>query len=233
MSGLQITIGAATGTNWMALIVPGAIAGVSTLIGIGLTNWSLAKHRKADRDHEAAEQRRRERVGAETEARDRALTGLEYAHHLERYAFDSANTLDDARRVNWNDQVIMPNLATFNPWPAIIDWRLLGPKTAAWARHFEMKVEQTKGWLAASWEDGDPMSYCDDVAEQSALLGRDAWLEAETLRRQLGLEPFRFEDRAWDFVTYLAEQAEEARRRQRENAARLAAAMAKAAPEAV
>ena len=226
MDGLQITFGGGVPIYQALLtaLMPAVVAAGAALLGVWLTNDTVAKHKKADDEARRLEREAVERTTAEREARDRALTGLEFVHHLERYALDSASCVDDARRVNWHDVVRVPSFATFSAWPAIIDWRLLGPKHAAWARNFEMKVELIKLGLAASWDDGDPMAYCDDLADQASMLGHDAWTTAEALRVYFELEPFRFEDRAWNFVDLLERTATDARRRQAEIVERLAAA---------
>lgn len=207
MGGLQITIGAATGTNWMALIVPGAIAGVSTLIGIGLTNWSLAKHRKADREHEAAERRRVEDLKAGAEVRDRGLAGLALANHLESYALHCITVVDAYRATRWET----PN--SFDPrygspvalqelggWPDLVDWKLLGLKTAVDAEQLRRRAELERG--GAVEEDAYPVTNHAYVSDVAAVLGIRAWSMATTLRTELGLDDFVWPE-GWDGISAL------------------------------
>lgn len=193
MSALQITLGG--GTNWMALIVPGAIAGVSTLIGIGLTNWSLARHRKADREHETAERRRVEDFKAGLEARDRGLAGLALANHLESYALHCINVVDAFRATRWDT----PNshdprygspvwLQELGEWPDLVDWKLLGLKTAVEAEQLRRSAELERS--GAFDEDASPIVNHGYVSDVAAVLGIRAWSMATTLRAELGLDDF-------------------------------------------
>lgn len=207
MSALQITLGG--GTNWMALVIPGAIAGVSTLIGIALTNWSLARHRKADREHEVKERRRVEDAEAALRKRDRGLAGLSLATHLESYTLHCMAVVTSVRGATWIDpNHTDPNypgpqwLEAFGPWPELVDWKLVGLETAVAAEAFSRRAELARDGAA------DDHNTLDDnyaaVAEVAATLGLDAWKMAAKVRFDLGLDPFVWVD-GWDGVATLEE----------------------------
>ncbi|MFK0299270.1 hypothetical protein ACIQTU_08615 [Brevundimonas sp. NPDC090276] len=203
MDSVQISIGAAkAASRWWDLIIPGLFA----LGGVALTNWVVIRHRKAD-----AAEKKADRDAATTErkageARDGALSATAFVAHLENYALGLAKTVEEANRHDWDDNTFAPQWPPFSEWPLEIDWRLIGPADAAWARDLSMRISLIQSHLSSVWEFHEPDDYLDEMGEAAALLGMDAWTKAVEVRQRYEREPLTFDKRVWNFPAYLSER---------------------------
>jgi hypothetical protein len=190
MSGIEIAIGAVSGTNWLEVavtaLVPAAVGAGAAVLGVWLSNETAERQRQADKA---------ERV--EEHQRDQKLAALALADHLETYALscmDAARTIWTVSWANpyntddWSPNPLYPE--ALPPWPALVNWRDLGADRAVEAENFRRTVELRRS-LASGWtEHDDPEDAHVVWSDLAAELGLLAWSLARSLREQYRLAPF-------------------------------------------
>lgn len=194
MAGLEMIIGGSGGTNWPEVIVtalvPAAVGAGSALLGVWLAHRS------------AQEQRLLEvRQRAEVLQRDRELSALALADHLESYVLPCMDAARSLWTVSWAgpdapnewspDPDYPPELP---PWPELVNWRDLGAARAVEAGNFRRTVELRRR-LAGEFTHHDTRHEAHVVwTDLAAELGLLAWSLASSLRQQYGLAPFAWPD---------------------------------------
>lgn len=214
MSMLQITLGAAGGTNWPEVFALG-LAPLSVLASALLTNRSLAKHKKAD-----DEARRKERETAETlrladEELRRGFAALGVAEHLETYVLRCNEVIASWGIVEWVSPMEHDSPAGHGPvylkplpdWPAGLEWQLLGVAAKVEASNFKRRTELIHLRLADMAPYSDNQDQLRDNADRAADLAISAWETAKAMRATHGLAPLLHPD-GWDFSETAREHIE-------------------------
>jgi hypothetical protein len=183
-----------------------ALSPVLTLMGVlgGVWLGGRMQTQQAQRIYEKQRLDRIEDAAAEAaKEADRKAEAKSYpiyllAQHLERFAQKCAEVItynDDGRGQG------VAGLPTFPAWPAT-EWHKYGGDVTA--RLFDFRTLYD---LKGSMVDGDVDENADDqedaggyYSEAAGRIGLEAWKIAESLRQEVGLQPFVFSEDAWNFV---------------------------------
>jgi hypothetical protein len=203
MSGILVSMGDASMPLWQSMITalsPAVVAALAALGGVALTNDAIARHRREDE--------RRQKAQREMDAsRDRGLAALMLADHFEDFVLVCIRVVDSFWGVEWttpyqwdeNIGVEPQYLSDLPPWPALVDWRLLGFDSAVEATNFRRRVELIREALRDGSVHETPDDYHTGVADAAAALGLEAWDIALRTRIQNDLGQFKWPD-GWSGV---------------------------------
>lgn len=192
MSALQISVGSVSGTNWpevvVTALVPAAVGAGAALLGVWLSNRSVAEQR-------ASALVERERL----EARDREFAALALADHFENFALSCRRVVVSFWNVVWESPYSWASYAAapeyledFPPWPVMVGWQHLGVARAVEAENFRRRVQLKREWMNGTIEQYDPEDSHAEIADLAAQLGLEAWRQAAAIRKENGLAPFEW-----------------------------------------
>lgn len=191
----------AASTTSTLQIVSAAIPAVTGLLGVmvgGVLQWwqadSVARRQRAEadrKDNQLAE-------AAEAElARRRTLAAYPLALHLEAFAKQCAERVahntDQGEVDGWSP----PSLGDY---PAT-NWGALEPAWQVRLTDFASALLLRLNFIRGSVDDAADAAEARSIyARANAVIGLDAWSLAEVLRREAGIEAFKFHEDGWDYV---------------------------------
>ncbi|MFN7106774.1 MAG: hypothetical protein ACK4MY_01000 [Brevundimonas sp.] len=193
-----------------------ALAPLLTLIGAlgGVWLGGRMQSQQAERIYQKQRDDRLAETKASTDARNeaakehRAFVAHRLARVLERYAKDCAMVGS-----NHNDEESgLTSIPDLN-FPNDLEWEAVGALRAAAVRDFQNTIPLVKGFaVGAAGKFGPPLASLEATAhakviysDYAARLGRRAWQQAETLRKEAGLPAFAFVEDGWDYAAFLSE----------------------------
>ncbi|MRL67869.1 hypothetical protein [Brevundimonas sp. SPF441] len=138
------------------------------------------------------------RVQRKAETRDRGLSALALAEHLERYVLACRDVV-----ANFSDTVWVTPVQPENPfgegvltgepigaWPDLVDWKLLGLEMAVQATQFRRRTELLYDGLKFDFMVLEGDEYHAIAADTAAQLSIDAWALAVKVRELNNLSAF-------------------------------------------